>query len=331
MSVKILKQGVFDSIQDLGRNGFQHLGINPGGAMDHVAAQVANFLAGNDGKVSVIEIHFPAPLVLFEEDAMIALSGADFGATINDQEIPHNATMLIKKFSVLQFPRYKFGTRAYLAVNGGFEIPKWLDSYSTNLKAAAGGFKGRCLMKEDRLHFKSKKNYSSLLKNKDCIVFPWKADTSSFYTSSNRIRIMEGAEYDQLNFSSQELLTSSSFTITHQSDRMGYRMKGAPVQMKSHNELVTSAVTSGTIQLFPDGQFIILMADHQTTGGYPRIAHVISVDIPKLAQMRPETSVRFELISCSEAEEQLAQQQHNLRLLQNACVLNLENQLNSFL
>src|SRR5262245_9946876 len=185
MSLKILKSGVFDSIQDLGRNGYQHLGINPGGAMDRVAARVANFLAGNDGNEAAIEMYFPASSILFEEDALIALAGADFTPTLNDQEIPLNASVLVKKSSVLQFPEYGSGARVYLAARGGFEIQKWLNSYSTNLKAKAGGFNGRSLLKNDELHFRKKRNYSSLLREKDLLIFPWRADTTSFYAPSN--------------------------------------------------------------------------------------------------------------------------------------------------
>ncbi|HYV94195.1 MAG TPA: biotin-dependent carboxyltransferase family protein [Chitinophagales bacterium] len=340
MSIRILKPGLSDSFQDLGRYGFQYLGINPGGAMDPVAAQVANMLAGNDVHEAVIEMHFPASSFLFKEDALIALSGADFNATLNEQEIPLCTPIVVRKFSVMQFINYRHGGRCYLAVHGGFDIPKWLDSYSTHLKAKAGGFHGRCLDKDDELLFRRKQTddkkqasdnsshgaaqLSDAIPNgKDHRVLSWKADTSSVYNSPGIIRICEGSEFKRLTNASRELLTSSSFTITRQSDRMGYRMSGASLHTENAQQLISSAVTKGTIQLFPDGQIIILMADHQTTGGYPKIAHVISADIPKLAQLLPGAAIQFQMIEHSEAEELLFQQHRYLQVLQSACTLHL--------
>jgi len=343
LSLRILKPGLSDSIQDLGRYGFQYLGINPGGAMDPVAAQVANMLAGNDVREATIEMHFPASSFLFKEDAIIALCGADFNATLNDQEILVNTPVLVKKFSVLQFTKHHHGARCYLAVHGGFDIPKWLNSYSTNLKAKAGGFQGRCLVKDDELLFRINQTHNAeqgsdnspydsallseagslLLSGKDHRVLSWKADTSSVYASPDIIRICEGAEFKHLTDASKELLSSSSFTITRQSDRMGYRMNGELLHTQNVLQLISSAVTRGTIQLFPDGQIIILMADHQTTGGYPRIAHAVSADIPKLAQQLPGATIQFQLIQYSEAEELLLKQHQYLKALHTACTLHL--------
>jgi len=348
VSIRIIKPGLSDSIQDLGRYGFQYLGINPGGAMDPVAGQIANMLAGNDVHEAVIEMHFPASSFLFKEDAIIALCGADFSATLNEQEIPIGTPVVVKKFSVLQFMKHRKGARCYLAVHGGFDIPKWLDSYSTNLKAKAGGFHGRCLVKDDELLFKINQTDdkgqasdnsslyaaqlsdagSLLLRGKDHKVLSWKADTSSVYYSPDIIRICEGAEFNRLTVASKKLIASSSFTITSQSDRMGYRMKGDSLHTQNAQQLISSGATKGTIQLFPDGQIIILMADHQTTGGYPKIAHVISADIPKLAQLLPGAAIQFQMIQHSEAEELLFHQHQYLQVLQNACTFHLKEFMN---
>ena len=323
MSLRVIKSGAFDLIQDLGRYGFQYLGINPGGAMDIVAAQVANMLVGNEVNDAIIELHFPSSSFLFEQDAVIALSGGDFGAVCNNYSLPLNTPAVVRKYSLLQFTKHTSGARCYLAVKSGFDIPKWLSSYSTHLKAKAGGFHGRCLSKDDELPIRKNDDFTGQLKGKDCLVLPWKADIASLYSAQKTIRICSGAQYDSLTDSSKKQLFSSAFMITNQSDRMGYRMEGESLELLHRVELVSSAVTSGTIQLLPNGQMIILMADHQTTGGYPAIAHVINADFPLLAQRLPNEMIEFQLIDHSEAEELLWQQHHHLHVLQNACTFQL--------
>jgi antagonist of KipI len=323
MSLRVVKSGAFDIVQDLGRYGFQYLGINPGGAMDTIAAQVSNMLVGNDINDAIIELHFPASSFLFEQDAVIALSGADFGAVCNTYSLPLNTPVVIKKYSLLQFTKYNSGARCYLAVESGFDLPKWLNSYSTHLKVKTGGFNGRCLNKDDELPIKKNHDYTGVLKEKDCLALPWKADIASLYSTQKTLRVCSGPEYNSLTDSSKKEFIFSSFTITNQSDRMGYRMQGESLQLHHRVELISSAVSKGTIQLLPNGQLIILMADHQTTGGYPGIAHVISADIPSLAQRQSNETIQFKIIDHSEAEELLWQQHQYFQVLQNACTLQL--------
>src|SRR6185295_4666074 len=142
------KAGILDTIQDQGRYSYQHLGINPGGAMDKLSARIANVLAGNNPHEAVIELHFPASEFFFEQPALMAISGANFSANVNGEEIPSLHPVIVSKYSILKFHGLKTGARAYLALNGGFDVPMWLDSYSTNLKAAIGGYKGRAFQKD---------------------------------------------------------------------------------------------------------------------------------------------------------------------------------------
>src|SRR6187401_2771128 len=175
MSLKILKAGMLDSIQDAGRLGYQQFGINPGGTMDKYAAAIANILVGNDKSEAVIEMHFPAPSIFFDEPAMIALSGADFSANINGTPIPLNHAVIINKNTTLQFLTPKNKSRCYLAIKGGIKISKWLNSYSTNLVAEAGGFSGRKLFKDDILELNnSTTNYK--LQDTDFKILPWSAN-----------------------------------------------------------------------------------------------------------------------------------------------------------
>ncbi len=322
MSLRVFKAGILDSIQDNGRYGYQDLGINPGGAMDQFAAKVANLLVGNSLDEAVIELHFPASIFIFQQSALISISGADFSASISGEKIPFNHPVLVNKSSILQFHSIVNGARAYLAVSGGFEVDTWLGSASTHLKAGAGGYKGRSLRKDDEILFRNNTGYTKLIAEKEFIVLPWSADTPRDH--SVEMFVLPGNEWERLTTQSKESFYMTSFVITQQSDRMGYRLNNIPLPSLSNAELVSSAVDFGTVQLLPDGRLIVLMADHQTTGGYPRIAHVISAHHSKLAQMKPGDKLRFCPIDQTNAEEMMMKQQQHLLQLQNACNFRLE-------
>ena len=335
MSVIVIKAGILDTIQDGGRQGFRHLGINPTGAMDKYAMQVTNLLTGNHPQEAVLELHFPSSVFLFNRSALIALGGADFSASINGEKIPNLHPVLVGKNDVLQFHRPVTGARAYLAVKGGFGVPQWMNSYSTHLKAKAGGFMGRALQKNDELPFKEelKENPSAIQKN--FTVLPWKADTiflpADRHTAAGMtgISVLPGNEWNRLSVEAKENFQSTPFVITQQSDRMGYRLDNIPLPAIAHEELVSAAVDFGTIQLLPDGKLIILMADHQTTGGYPRIAHVISVHHSSLAQLKAGDKIHFKLSEQEEAEEWMVKQEQHLQQLRNACTFRLEEYNNA--
>ncbi len=298
MSIVFLTKGILTTIQDLGRNGFRRLGVNPNGAMDRTALRLTNILLDNDENEAALEIHFPAPQISFEKDALISLGGADFGARIDNQPIENWQTFWIKKGQTLSFQRRIWGHRLYLSVKGGLHIKAWLGSQSTNLKAQIGGFEGRNLEKNDRIFFKVKIQNSKVKKNLKISPF-FLPD----YQSSHPIRLIEGAEFNLLTPFSSENFIRQSFTLSRNSDRMGFRLTGNPLYLLHEKELVSSAVSFGTIQLLPDGQMIILMADHQTTGGYPRIANVIAQDLPILAQLGTNDKLKFEVISLQAAED----------------------------
>ena len=327
MSLKIIKAGILDSVQDMGRIGYQHLGINPSGAMGRVAAQTANMLVGNNINEAVIEMHFPAAAFLMQQTAIIAISGADFLPTINGEPIPLWHPVLTNKNSLLQFEQLKSGARTYIAVKGGLQIPEWLNSYSTNLKAIAGGFNGRAFKKDDVIAFRTQTDYSNFFLEKDVIVLPWQADTK-WNLSGNKIFIVPGNEWSWLNNTSQYNLLNQSFIISAAADRMGYRLIGTSLITDNKTELISSPVSFGTVQLLPDGQLIILMADHQTTGGYPRVGYVITAHLSQLAQMRPGEKINFSMTEIKTAEELLIKQQQHLLQMQNAYTFRLAEFLN---
>jgi antagonist of KipI len=325
MSLRILKAGILDSLQDRGRFGYQHLGINPTGAMDKFSAAVANALTGNDAGEAVIEMHFPAAVFLFDQPALIALSGADFDASVNGEPLPVNHPVLINKSSVLQFHSLKNNARCYLAVKGGFKLNKWLNSYSTHLQANAGGADGTKLKKGDLLELNMEIDLKKMLGENDFRILPWQANETWENKIFNEIPILPGPEWEWLTEDAKEKFLHSPFTITLQSDRMGYRLEGAPLKTCMPEELVSSAVCFGTIQLLPDGRLIVLMADHQTTGGYPRIGTVITAFHSRLAQLKAGDKINFRFSTQKKAEELLIAQQQHLLQLQNACIFRLEN------
>lgn len=310
MSIIVQKEGILSTVQDLGRSGFRSSGINPGGAMDKIAARLINVLLGNNESEAVLEMHFPAPEILFEKDAVFALGGADFGAKLNNKNLENWKSYFAEKRSVLKFAGKNFGNRAYFSVTGGFEIEKWLGSASTNLTAEIGGFRGRHLQKRDRLGFKQK-----IIDIKQKFNYKIAGSLIPIYNRFPTVRVVAGAEFELLEASSEQFFSRQSFTITQNSNRMGFRLEGAPLELLRNKELVSSAVSFGTIQLLPDGQMIILMADHQTSGGYPRIANVCEIDLPLVAQLGANDKIAFHIISLEEAENLFLQREFELNFL----------------
>ena len=296
MSVIIQKAGILSTIQDLGRFGYQRFGINPNGAMDRTAVRLLNTLLGNDQNCAVVEVHFPAGEFLFDEAAVFAVGGADFRPRLSGVEIPNWTSHLARSGDVLAFADKTCGNRAYLAVAGGFEIPKWLGSSSTNLTAEIGGHEGRRLQNGDLLQCDSRK-IASGNRLGPSLIPP--------YCSSPEIRVTPGPEYDVLTGGSVEALFSGSFAISPDSNRMGFRLAGPLLFRLTESEMLSSGTAFGTVQLLPNGQLVVLMADHQTTGGYPRIANVVEMDLPLLAQLGPGDKVAFSMIEHSEAERVL--------------------------
>ena len=326
MSLQIIKAGILDTIQDGGRYGYQHLGINPGGGMDRYAQRLGNALLGKDLNAPVIEMHFPASQILFEERMIICLTGADLSARINGQRIPLSQPVAINTNTVLSFEKIISGARCYLSFLDEPDLIMWLGSHSTNLKAQAGGINGRALKKGDRINFKKVFDPESLLAGKDFLILPWRVNED--IKNATMVRLIKGQEWNWLTEDSKTHFKNEAYTISNSSDRMGYRLKGNALATNTTEQLISSPVTFGTVQLLPDGQLIILMADHQTTGGYPRIGNVISIDLPVLAQKNPGDKIMFVEATQLFAEQELAAQQKHLLHLQAASKMKIEKFLN---
>jgi antagonist of KipI len=316
MGIEIIKAGISDSLQDLGRFGFQHLGINPTGVMDATSMAVANAVTGNALHEAVLEFAFPAPVLKFQNDALIAFSGADFTAVLNEVPIPLNQPIQITAQSVIKFLRVRKGRWCYLSVRGGFAVPEWLKSKSTHLVAGVGGFNGRKIKKGDVLSLQQSLSVEATH------VLPWRSAVAT--PAPATIRCLAGAEFSWLTKTSQTSFATKRWRVTHRSDRMGYALQGPAIKQAVKRDLVSTAVTAGTLQLLPSGEVLTLMADHQTTGGYPRIAHVISADRPALAQKNNEP-FSFCLLSIEEAEAAYLAQARELQQLSISCQLKLQN------
>lgn len=298
MGILIEKSGLLSTIQDLGRTGYRKLGINPNGVMDRTAVRLINILLGNHDNESVLEMNFPPPRIKFEEPAVFALGGADLSPRLGQDPINNWQIYRAEQSEVLDFAGKIMGNRSYLAVRSGFAVGTWLASRSTNLAAQIGGFRGRALRKGDRIPFKSTLDPTSV---PDRIRLARGQIPS--YSTTPTVRFTSGADYRNLTALSELKLSSEIYAVTADSNRMGYRLKGAPLHLLTDKETLSSAVDFGAIQLLPDGQLIVLMADHQTTGGYPLIGRVIETDLPLLAQLGAGDAVRFRLISLEEAED----------------------------
>ncbi|MBK8966336.1 MAG: biotin-dependent carboxyltransferase family protein [Lewinellaceae bacterium] len=323
MSLHILKPGLLDTIQDEGRYGHGHLGINRSGAMDRAGMAVANFLVGNPAGEAVLEMHFPAPEIRLDAPVLLALAGANFTARADGVSVPLHTPVLLQAGVSIKFQKAISGTRCYLAVGGGFALDTWLGSCSTNLAAGAGGWKGRALQAGDVIAFRQKISVAQFELGEKMRRLPWSANVSDFYPANQAIRFCPGPEYGWLDTESQASLEQSDWQITAQSNRMGYRLKGPGLHRKNPAELVSSAVTAGTIQLLPNGQPIILMTDSQTTGGYPRIGQVVQADLPMLAQLGAGQAFALQRVPLETAFAALQAQEQMLRRLKTGCALKL--------
>ena len=308
MSIVIQRPGILTTVQDLGRNGYRRFGINPGGVIDRAAVRLINTLLGKSENDAVLEMHFPAPRILFEKEAVIAIAGADFDPHLDGMPIPGWAAVRAAPGVVLTFPNKRLGNRSYLAIQSGLNIEPWLDSSSTSLSAKIGGFSGRRLEAGDRIDYR---NADPLSLTAACIS-PWVVPNYSAYPT---VRVLPGAEFDRLTDAGRERFLNGHFEISIKSDRMGFRLQGAPVELLGREEMVSSPVSFGTIQSLPDDQMIILMADHQTTGGYSRLAHVISYDLPLVGQLGPGDKISFKLVTHDEAETLEADFARHLKFL----------------
>ncbi|CAM4399684.1 biotin-dependent carboxyltransferase family protein [Bordetella muralis] len=323
MSITVLKPGLLSTFQDLGRTGSQHVGVPVCGAMDLRAHRLANLLAGNDADHASLEITLTGPTLRFEAPACFAMTGANLQPTLNGNPVAGYRPLIARAGDVLAFGAAPpdTGVRAYLAVHGGYSLTPVLGSTSTYVRGGFGGHAGRALAKGDviGLHASLPTAPDSLSELAQAL---WQIRVYMPSALSGRtrdyLRLLPGVHWDEFTADSQQDLLHAEFRISTQSDRMGYRLEGPPLAMTTPRQILSEATGYGTIQVPSGGEAIVLMADRQSTGGYPKIAQVISVDLPDLAQRRPGQSVRFALIDLDEAQRLDGEREEAFTQLQEA-------------
>jgi antagonist of KipI len=296
--------GFLTTLQDTGRTNYLQFGVSKGGTMDVYAAQLANTLMGNETTSAVLEITQSPHRFRFIQDTLVAFTGGGLQPQLQEILFPINQPLFIPAGTTVECKQQLPGFRLYMAVAGGFEAEQFLNSYSTDLLVKAGGYQGRPLRKDDVL-----KQHKELSVLQERLLKVLKAGATVEINhelptiSTNIIRVLPGVEWNYLDDSSTQLFSQVSFTIGQQSSRMAYRLNEKILKTNRNCEIISSPVTQGTVQLTPSGEMIILLADAQTVGGYPRIAQVCAVDLSLLAQKKPGDKIQFQIVSLQEAEQ----------------------------
>lgn len=296
--IEVIKPGLHTTIQDRGRYGYQASGIVVGGAMDKRSYALGNILLQEEN-APAFEFVMIGPILKFHESAVIALTGAEFEPLLDGKRIPMWRPVQVLAGSILNIGTAKRGMYGYLIVKG-LHVPTILGSTSTYEKAELG----KRLQAGDTFHvlpsFTQKASWSL---------------QSPVFNKQVTIRVTKGTEYELFTEESRNEFFNTPYIVTAEANRMGYRLQGAALQQKVPQELLSAAVTEGTIQVPPNGQPIVLMADRQTTGGYAKIAQALSTDLPQLAQCTPGTSFHFQLVSLEEAQASILREHRAYELL----------------
>ncbi|WP_413727049.1 5-oxoprolinase subunit PxpC [Sodalis sp. RH19] len=298
--LKVIHAGMMTAVQDGGRTGYRNLGISQGGVLDLPAMQMANLLVGNDAQAAVLEITLGQFSADITASGWVALTGADCHAQLDGQPVWTGWRFKVQPGQTLKLGTPKHGMRSYLAVSGGFDVPVVLNSRSTDLKAGFGGHQGRMIGDGDVLRAGQPRYQPTRQMGIRQLLF------------GNRVRALPGPEYREFSADSQDAFWRSSWQLSPQSNRMGYRLQGPTLIRNTDRELFSHGLLPGVVQVPHGGQPIVLMADAQTTGGYPRIACVIAADLFHLAQIRLGEPIHFIQCTLEEAQGAWLDQQRYL-------------------
>jgi antagonist of KipI len=318
MTIEVLAPGMLTTIQDCGRPGYRRFGIPAGGAMDTVSMRIANMLVGNAEDETALEVTLTGPVLRFQDDALIAICGPHCSPSIDGIPVPLWRPVLLRAGVELTVGSVR--GRACIALAGGLDLPEVLGSRSTLLSAGIGGVQGEPLHEGDLLRQRLESDIHQLYpaleaQHERFATTRWylPGDALLVHPAEPVIRLVRGPEFDMLTEGSRKRFFTEGFVISPESNRMGYRLSESGLELIEPLELLTEGVAPGTIQLPPNGAPIILMADCQTTGGYPRIASVIAVDLPRVGQLMPGDRLRFEEVSLEEAHRLFMQQEQLFR------------------
>lgn len=311
MGFRVIKGGMLTTVQDMGRTGYQSQGFNVGGVMDARSFCIANLLLDNPENEAVLECTLIGPTLEFTSDMIIAITGGDFRPELNDDPVPMYTAIYVSKGDVLKLGSARTGRSCYIAFSNYLQIPVVMGSRSTNLKCRIGGFKGRKLEDGDYIETRIKRRkYLPFFLSRTLPLH-------EFEESNVTIRVVMGPQEEMFTKKGLDSFLHSEYTVSSSFDRMGMRLEGAFIDTKHGSDIISDGIALGAIQVPAHGKPIILLADHQTAGGYAKIATVATVDLPKLVQRRIDDKIRFEKITVTEAQRLLKQEQNELQEMRN--------------
>lgn len=303
-SLLVESAGLQTTVQDLGRPGFGPEGVSASGAADPVALRLGNLLVENQPGVAGLELTLVGGSFVFPDGAVIALTGADLGATVNGRPLEMWASHTLEPGTKLMFGATRNFARGYLAIAGGIQVDPFLGSASTHVLSGLGGFEGRALRKGDRLRIgKASKK-----------VRRRRITLAALYAFKPRkvLRVTEGPQADWFSEAAKQVFYRDVFRVSEESDRVGLRLEGTALDGSPAREMITEGVSLGAVQVTPSGQPIILFVEQQTTGGYPKIANIIAADLHRIGQLRPRAEIRFQRTSLAVARSLWIEQERLL-------------------
>jgi antagonist of KipI len=316
MRIDILRAGFLSTVQDIGRSGWRGFGVSVGGALDTHALRIVNVLAGNDEGAAGIEITSGLVRLRFKDERIIAWCGGEYNVTTGSETIPSGHSAHIEADQEVSFAGPRRGCRAWLAISGGIDLPLVLGSRATDLRGGFGGLDGRALRDGDDLLLEGTPSWTRawIAKLREQKVGSWSAPVywSRPAEAKPILRFVRGKDWNRFEARALQAFFTESFRVTAESDRMGARLEGVTLRRRDTGDLISEAVAPGTIQVPPNGQPIVLLGDCQTIGGYPKIAHVVTVDLSLAAQLRAGDTVRFAEVSLADAHRFLLEREREM-------------------
>jgi len=302
--IEVRAPGLLTTVQDLGREGYGPMGVSASGAADRLALRIGNRLVGNAEGAAGLEMTLLGGTFFFREAAVVALTGSDFAPTLDNAPVSSWSSVEIRAGQTLQMGPTRSGARCYLCVRGGIDAKRFLGSASTHLLSGLGGFEGRALRKGDVLRVGRASEGFRTFRKRDLA-----RRALEKLTPKKVLRVTAGPQSDWFSEEARKMFYAETYRVAEDSNRMGLRLQGTAIAPVSGGEMISEGVSLGAVQITAGGLPIILFVEQQTTGGYPKIANVISADLSSLGQLRPRDEIRFELVAMETARRLLVEQE----------------------
>lgn len=317
--MRVRQSGLLTTVQDLGRPGYQQYGVVVGGALDGFAARAANLCVGNEENAALLEMAQTGPDLVFDRDVLVAWGGADFVARVNAEPLPRERAVRIAAGETVSFGLARGGLRAWLAIAGGIDVPLVMGSRSTYRRAGIGGHQGRVLAAGDVLKLSApapwaRQQLAALqAARKRATAWTVRPDVMGKPAQPGKVRVLRGPECDWFTKEARHAFFSTEWRATKDADRMGVRLEGPELTLAKPQEMISSSVNAGIVQVPPAGQPIVLLPSRQSIGGYPRLAAVVTADLGRIAQLRPGDTVRFVETTLATAHDIYLARERDLR------------------